>query len=178
MDALLSPKAIACLRPTFMAGISGYIKSYEDLEKIRDILTIEEEDATRIAFERLKSIGVQIDEASLDEVRLWFLSYQFVFAKIHEVDHFEPSLKEKMAAIDLVASRAHEMALSYFSEMRTKFAGCMENITQLFDYRRKPINFMVYCMEEVARERTYCLMSEDVINAPKRRTGPLKFSFA
>ncbi|MBM3193441.1 MAG: hypothetical protein FJZ59_04315 [Chlamydiae bacterium] len=162
MLSLSSPKPEACLRPEFMLGLSSYIRSYDDLVKLRDILTIDGDDGTKVAIERLKLIGIDKDKASFEEVRLWFLSYQFVFAKMNEVDHFEANLDAKMASIYVVASRADRMAVDYFEEMKTTFRDNFSVIDQLFEFRRRRDGFFFYCEEEIARERIYTKMSEDI----------------
>lgn len=165
----------------------GYEMSLEEVLPLREALIIEEDGSldlvTSIALERLRILGFSSIAFSSQEIRIWFLAYEFAFVKMTSILQTEMCDSDKKNSMLLVSRNIHLIATRYFSCMQEKFVG-KDGLDSLFEFRRKKAGFEAWVLEDKATCDVCDLISQVMVEEEafkvSREKGrkPHRFTFA
>ncbi len=138
--------------PQFMPLNQGCTMPVEDVLRLQDVLIIDDrlspEEVTVIACEKLGRVQFDATKFLPEEVRVWFLAYQFAFAKMKSLNLSDLSESDKRSHIQFVSAHIHLIATRYFTMMQENFSGKPGHLDALFDFRRTQVGFDLWVAEE------------------------------
>ncbi|MBM3193440.1 MAG: hypothetical protein FJZ59_04310 [Chlamydiae bacterium] len=181
-----SPNLI--MRPTLVPLNFGYELPLEEVMLLKEGLFIEEtaslDVVTEIALERLRGLGFSSILFSPQQIRVWFLAYEFAFVKMTSISVAEKSDGCKKSSMVFISKYIHLLATKYFSSMQERFSDKQGALDGLFEFRRKRLGFDAWVLEESTSTDVYDLINEiledeEAFKAAKERREkkPLKFIF-
>lgn len=182
-----SPNVIGM--PKLIPVVFGYEDlPLEEVLRLKDEFVFEDvgslDDVTTIARQRLLALRFNGETFSSEQIRVWFLAYEFVFVKMGSILIAEVDPGDKTASIRFLSQYIHLVAAKYFSKMEERFSEKKGALDALFEFRRKKDGFESWVLEESVTCDVYDLITDIrrdeeafEIYKQKKKQAPRRFTF-